>query len=193
MNDIKTALRFLVVLTVLTGIVYPLTVTAISQAVLPDKANGSLIVENGQVVGSRLIGQNFTEPGFFWGRPSATADKPYNAAASSGSNLGPTNPELRKQIDERVQALRKADPSNAQLVPTDLVTTSGSGLDPDISVEAALYQVPRVARARGASDADVAKLVEKHTLRRQLGILGEPRVRVLELNLDLDKMLPAKH
>lgn len=193
MNDIKTALRFFIVLTVLTGIVYPLAVTAVSQAAMPDKANGSLIVENGQVFGSRLIGQNFTEPGFFWGRPSATADKPYNAAASSGSNLGPTNPDLRKQIDERVQALRKADPSNAQLVPTDLVTSSGSGLDPDISVEAALYQVPRVARARGADRADIERLVEKHTLRRQLGILGEPRVRVLELNLDLDKMLPVKH
>jgi len=193
MKDIKTALRFFLVLTVLTGILYPLAVTAISQVAMPDKANGSLIRQNGEVVGSRLIGQEFADPGYFWGRPSATPDKPYNAASSSGSNLGPTNPELSKQIKERVESLIKADPGNTQPVPTDLVTASGSGLDPDISVEAARYQVSRVAKARNATEQDIEQLVQKHTLRRQLGVLGEPRVRVLELNLDLDRLMPIKH
>ncbi len=187
----KTLLRSLVLLlmmTVLTGILYPLLVTGVAQVAFPGAANGSLVERDGQVVGSDLVGQPFEAPGHFQGRPSATAPFPYNAASSGGSNLGPTNPALADAVKARVDALRAADPGNAAAIPVDLVTTSASGLDPDLSPAAALYQVPRVARARGMSDAAVRALVEAHTRDRQLGVLGERRVNVLRLNLDLDTL-----
>ena len=178
----------LLIFTVLTGLVYPLVVTGISQLVFPAQANGSLIVRNGQTLGSKLIGQPFDDPKYFWGRLSATGPYPYNAAASSGSNLGPTNPALLDAVKARIAALQAADPSNTQPIPVDLVTASGSGLDPDISVAAALYQIPRVARARGLTESAVRAVVDKHTRGRQLGFLGEPRVHFLELNLALDAL-----
>jgi len=176
----------LLVLTAITGVVYPLLVTAIAQVVFPHQANGSLIMRDGKPVGSALIGQPFDDPKYFWGRPSATAPFPYNAASSSGSNQGPTNPALAEAVEARVVALRAADPGNAAPVPVDLVTASASGLDPHISPAAALYQVPRVARARGLDPQMVRQLVERHMEGRLLGLVGEPRVNVLELNLALD-------
>ena len=176
----------LLIFTVLTGLIYPLVVTGISQLIFPHQANGSLIVDHGKAVGSMLIGQQFDAPKYFWGRLSATGLYPYNAAASSGSNLGPTNPALLDKVKVRIAALKAADPSNTQLIPVDLVTSSASGLDPDISVEAALYQAPRVARVRGISVESVLGLVNQFTEGRQLGFLGEPRVNVLKLNLALD-------
>ncbi len=184
--QIRPALILLLIFTILTGLVYPLVVTGIAQLVFPAQANGSLIVRNGQTVGSTLIGQSFDDPKYFWGRLSATGPFPYNAAASSGSNLGPTNPALLDEVQGRVDALRAADPGNSAPIPVDLVTSSGSGLDPDISVAAALYQLPRVARLRGMSETTVRTLVDQFTKGRQLGFLGEPRVNVLELNLALD-------
>lgn len=178
----------LLIFTVLTGLVYPLVVTGIAQLVFPHQANGSLIVQNGQAAGSTLIGQAFDDPKYFWGRPSATAPYPYNASSSSGSNLGPTNPALLKAVKSRITALRAADSTNNLPIPVDLVTASGSGLDPDISVSAALYQLPRVAKARGLSESAVRTLVDKYIQDRQLGFLGEPRVNVLELNLALDEI-----
>jgi K+-transporting ATPase ATPase C chain len=180
----------LLIFTVLTGLVYPLVVTGIALLVFPAQANGSLIVRNGQTVGSALIGQQFTDPRYFWGRLSATAPVPYNAAASSGSNLGPANPALLDEVKARIALLKVADPANTQPIPVDLVTSSGSGLDPDISVAAALYQIPRVARLRGLSETAVRTLVNQFTQGRQLGFLGEPRVNVLELNLALDGIKP---
>jgi len=173
-------------LTILTGLLYPLTVTGLAQLFFPDQANGSLIVRKDKVVGSKLIGQYFDKPEYFWSRPSATAPFPYNAAASGGSNLGPTNPVLIDAVKARVAALRTADPGNSLPVPVDLVTASASGLDPHISPAAALYQVKRVARARGLDENSVLTLVSKHTEERQFGVLGEPRVNILELNLALD-------
>ena len=187
---LRTALIAMGVFTVLCGVMYPFVVTGAAQLVFPDKANGSLLFRSGKPVGSELIGQPFTTPGYFWGRPSATTPYAYNAAASTGSNYGPLNPALLDAVEKRVHLLRAADPGNAATIPVDLVTASGSGLDPHISVAAALYQVARVARARGMREADVRMLVDNHTEGRQLGILGEPRVNVLELNLALDAMKP---
>jgi len=183
---LRPALMSLILLTLITGVAYPLLVTGIAQVVFPYQANGSLIVRDGKVVGSALIGQPFDDPKYFWGRPSATSPYGYNAASSSGSNLSPTNPALIAAVQGRVDALRAADPDNKAPVPVDLVTASGSGLDPHISPAAALYQVPRVARVRKLSPDTVLALVEQHIEGRQLGFLGEPRVNVLALNLALD-------
>jgi potassium-transporting ATPase KdpC subunit len=183
---VRAAIVSLAVFTVVTGVLYPVLVTAIAQLAFPHRANGSLIVRNGKAVGSELIGQPFDDPKYFWGRPSATAPFPYNAGASSGSNLGPTNHALTEAVQGRVDALRAADPGNTAAIPVDLVTASASGLDPHISPAAALYQVPRVARARPMDAAAVRRLVAEHIEDRQLGLLGEPRVNVLALNLALD-------
>ena len=183
---LRPALMCLVLFTVITGVVYPLVVTGIAQVLFPFQANGSLIVNDGKVLGSALIGQPFDDPKYFWGRPSATSPFGYNAGASSGSNLSPTNPDLVKAVQGRVEALRAADPGNTAPVPVDLVTASGSGLDPHISPAAALYQVSRVARERKFSRETVLTLVERHTEGRFWGLLGEPRVNVLALNLALD-------
>jgi len=188
-SQLRPAIVLLALLTVITGVVYPLVVTLVAQVAFPRQANGSLVVRSGRsddVVGSALIGQPFDDPKYFWGRPSATSPFGYNAASSSGSNLSPTNPALIKSVQERVDALRAADPGNTAPVPVDLVTASGSGLDPHISPAAALYQVNRVAKARKLDPAAVQLLVEQHTEGRWLGILGEPRVNVLGLNLALD-------
>jgi K+-transporting ATPase ATPase C chain len=184
----KPALRLLIVLTVLTGVMYPLMLTGIAHIVFPARANGSLIEQGGIPVGSRLIGQPFDDPRYFWGRPSATSPFPYNAAASSGSNLGPSSAVLREAVQQRVAALHAADPGNMALIPVDLVTASASGLDPDISLAAARYQVPRIARVRGIPEATLHALIDQHTEGRVLGFLGEPRVNVLALNLALDKL-----
>jgi K+-transporting ATPase ATPase C chain len=175
-------------LTLLTGVVYPLAVTAITQLVFPAQANGSLIVKDGKTVGSRLIGQPFDDPKYFWSRLSATSPQAYNGAASSGSNLGPLSDALAEAVHGRLDALKDADPGNPLPIPVDLVTASGSGLDPHISPAAARYQVARVARVRGVPVASVEQLVARHTHGRQLGFLGEPVVDVLELNLDLDAL-----
>ncbi len=187
-RQLRIAIVFLVLLAVLTGVIYPLVVTGIVQAVFHHQANGSLIEENGNAIGSELIGQPFSDPRYFWGRLSATAPYPYNAAASSGSNYGPMNPALQEGIQARIDALKAVDPDNNQPIPVDLVTYSASGLDPDISVAAAIYQVPRVARYRGLSEEQVYGLVNRGTEGRQFGILGEPRVNVLRLNLALDQL-----
>jgi len=182
----RPAFMLLVLLTILTGFAYPLGFTALAQLLFPAQANGSLITEQGRVVGSTLIGQPFDDPRYFWGRLSATAPSPYNAAASSGSNLGPLNDALVDAVKARRDALRAADPTNLAPVPVDLVTASGSGLDPHISPAAARYQAARVARVRGIPLAEVRTLVEQHTEGRQFGILGEPTVNVLALNRALD-------
>jgi K+-transporting ATPase ATPase C chain len=176
----------LLLLTLVTGVAYPLLVTGIAQAVFPAQAQGSLIVKDGHVVGSRLIGQPFDDPKYFWSRPSATSPFADNAGSSSGSNLSPTNPDLIKAVQGRVDALRAADPGNTAPVPVDLVTASGSGLDPHISPAAAFYQAPRVARTRKLPPERVRELVERHIEGRLLGFLGEPRVNVLALNMALD-------
>lgn len=186
LKEIRPAIVSFVLLSVLTGIVYPLVVTGIAQGLMPNQANGNLIMQDGKAVGSKLIGQNFTDPRYFWGRPSATSPQPYNAASSSGSNQGPTNPALIDAIRARVKALREADPGNTDPVPVDFVTASGSGLDPHISPAAAAYQLQRVARARGMDPVKVRALVQQHTEARQFGFLGEPVVNVLRLNLALD-------
>lgn len=187
-DQIRPALTMLLLLTLLTGLVYPLAVTGLAQLLFPNQANGSLIVRDGKVIGSRLIGQYFDRPEYFWSRPSATAPFPYNAAASAGSNLGPTNPALIEAVKARVAALRTADPGNDSPIPVDLVTASGSGLDPHISPAAALYQAKRVARARSLDEAVVRNLIADHTEERQLRLLGERRVNVLQLNLALDAL-----
>jgi K+-transporting ATPase ATPase C chain len=183
---VRPLLVLFLVLSAVTGLAYPLLVTGLAQAVYPQQAAGSLLVRDGQVVGSALIGQNFSDPKHFWGRPSATSPQPYNASNSGGSNLGPLNPALVDAVKGRLDALRAADPGNTAAVPVDLVTTSASGLDPDISVAAALYQAPRVARLRGRSLADMQALIASHTAGRRFGFIGEPRVNVLQLNLALD-------
>ncbi len=190
LTQLRPALVLLAALHLLTGAVYPLVVTGVAQTVWRDRANGSLLLEGGRVRGSALVGQPFSSPRYFWGRPSATSPAPYDASASAGSNLGPTNPALAAAVRDRVAALRAADPSLAGPVPVDLVTASASGLDPDISVAAALVQVPRVARARGLPEAAVRSLVQGRAQGRTLGFLGEPRVNVLALNLALDGQRP---
>jgi K+-transporting ATPase ATPase C chain len=188
LKHLRPAIVSLVLLSALTGIVYPLVVTGIAQVVFSRQANGSLIMKDGKTVGSELIGQPFDDPKYFWGRPSATSPFAYNAGASSGSNQGPTNPALKKAVQDRIDALRAADPGNTAPIPVDLVTASGSGLDPHISPAAALYQVRRVAKARGLSEDALRNLVEQHVQSRQFGFLGEPRVNVLKLNLALDAL-----
>jgi K+-transporting ATPase ATPase C chain len=184
----RPALVLFAVLSLVTGLAYPLAVTGLAQVLFPDQANGSLVKAKGVVVGSSLIGQPFSQPGHFWSRPSATAPDPYNAAASSGSNLGPSNPALAEAVAARIAALRAADPGNHSAVPVDLVTASASGLDPHISRAAADYQVNRVARALGLPPQRVQALVAEHTEGTLLGFLGEPRVNVLRLNLALDAL-----
>ena len=185
---LRPALLLFVVLTLLTGVVYPLAVTGIAQFVFPSRANGSLITEGGKIVGSELIGQPFTSPNYFWGRPSATSPQPYNGTASTGSNQGSTNPALVDAVKDRVAALRAADPGNTAPVPVDLVTASGSGLDPDISLAAAYFQVPRVARERKLGVDAVKHLVDAQASATRFGFFGEPTVNVLRLNRALDKM-----
>jgi K+-transporting ATPase ATPase C chain len=180
------ALRMLAILTLLTGVAYPYLVTGIAQLAFPSAANGSLIESNGRATGSVLVGQPFDDPKYFWSRPSATSPQPYNATASSGSNLAPRNPALADAVKDRVKALRDADPDNTAAVPIDLVTASASGLDPDISVAAAQYQAGRVARARALPEDKVRALVDANTSGRTFGLLGEPRVNVLRLNRALD-------
>jgi K+-transporting ATPase ATPase C chain len=188
-NILRPALVLFFILTLLTGVVYPLLVTGAAQVLFPAQAGGSIMLRDGKAVGSELIGQNFTDPRHFWGRPSATGPMPYNASASSGSNQGPLNPALTGAVKSRIEALRAADPGNTQRVPVDLVTASASGLDPHISPAAANYQVGRVARARGLAADKVQALVDLQTERPLLGLLGEPRVNVLKLNLAIDKLL----
>jgi potassium-transporting ATPase KdpC subunit len=188
-RNLRTAVLMTVVTTVVLGVIYPLVVTAIAQAVFPDKANGQLIERNGTVIGSRLIGQGFSSPGYFRPRPSATST-PYDAANSGGSQLGPTNKKLVDAVKANVEAARKENPDMP--VPIELVTTSASGFDPHLSPAGAAFQVPRVARERGLSIADVQRVVGAHTEGRQLGFLGEPRINVLELNLALDRENPMK-
>jgi len=192
-TQLRPALVSLAALTLITGLLYPLVVTGVAQVLFPRQANGSLILLEGKPVGSSLIGQLFDAPKYFWGRPSATSPFPYNAAASSGSNLGPTNDALIKAVQARIDALKAVDPDNPLPLPVDLVTASGSGLDPHISPASASYQVRRVARVRGMEEAMVRQLVSQHTEGRQLGILGEPRVSVLALNLALDRYIKENY
>ncbi len=184
---IRPAVLMMVVMSVLTGVIYPLVITGLAQLAFPDQANGSLILEDGQPVASSLIGQPFGDPKYFWSRPSATGPFPYNASASSGSNLGPIEPNLTSAFKARVDALKQADPGNEKLIPVDLVTASASGLDPHISPAAGDYQISRVARARGLDEGTVRILLEKHTAHRAFGLLGEDRVNVVTLNLALDQ------
>jgi potassium-transporting ATPase KdpC subunit len=185
-HQFRIALIFFGLFTILTGIIYPLFITGIAQGFFHHQANGSLMEDNGKIVGSELIGQPFSDPKYFWGRLSATLSFQYNAASSSGSNYGPLNPELRKAIEARIDALKTVDPDNNQSIPVDLVTFSASGLDPHISVAAANYQVPRVAKYRGMSEEQISLFVKRYTEGRQLGFLGESRVNVLGLNMALD-------
>ena len=187
-TTLRPALVLFLLLTVLTGLLYPLLVTGLAQLLFPHQAAGSVLTRDGHAVGSRLIGQSFSDPRYFWSRPSATTPQPYNGAASTGSNLGPLNPALLDAVRTRIAALHAADPDNHSPVPVDLVTASASGLDPEISLAAASYQVGRVARARGLAPERLQALIAEHTEGRLLGVLGEPRVNVLELNLALDAL-----
>jgi K+-transporting ATPase ATPase C chain len=173
---------------IITGLIYPLFVTLIGACVFPRQSQGSLIIKDGKILGSELVGQPFQEPKYFWSRPSATSPVPYNAAASGGSNLGPTNPALIESVQKRIAALKAADPQNQLPIPADLITASGSGLDPDISLAAAEYQISRVAKVRHINESEVRNIVVKYAKDRQLGFLGEPRINVLELNLALDTL-----
>jgi K+-transporting ATPase ATPase C chain len=185
--QLMPALRMLVILSALTGVIYPLLVTGVAKLAFSRAAGGSLIVMDGKTLGSDLIGQPFDDPKYFWSRPSATSPPPYNAMASSGSNQGPRNPALADAVKDRIKALRDADPGNTAAVPVDLITASGSGLDPHISVAAAEYQLSRVAKARGLAVDQVRGLLNANTEGRTLGVLGEPRVNVLKLNIALDR------
>jgi K+-transporting ATPase ATPase C chain len=192
LKQLRPAIVSLMIFTLLLGVIYPLVVTGIAQLAFPSQANGSLIIKDGKALGSGLIGQSFDDPKYFWGRLSATGTFPYNAfnaenlTASSGSNYGPLNPALKDMVQARIDALKAADPDNKLPIPVDLVTASGSGLDPDMSIAAAQYQISRVAKARGLSEEAVKTLVDQYTTGRQFGIFGEPRVNVLKLNLALD-------
>ena len=188
LKSTRTAIIAIALFTLITGVIYPLLVTGVAQLIFPGKANGSLIKKEGRVLGSELIGQPFSDPKYFWSRPSATGPFAYNAAASNASNFGPLNPALLDGAKKRIQDLKAADSSNTRPIPVDLVTASGSGLDPHISVAAALYQIGRVARSRNLSETQVRLLVDQNTEARQLGFLGEPRVNVLKLNLALDDL-----
>ncbi len=183
---IRNAFMSLLLYTILTGMIYPLVVTGIAQVIFPHQANGSIVMKNGKPIGSELIGQQFEDAKYFWGRLSATTPYPYNGGSSSGSNLGPNNPDLVKAVQARIDVFHSADPGNTAKIPVDLVTASGSGLDPHISPAAAEYQVHRVANKRGIPEARVRILVVQHTSRRLIGLFGEPVVNVLELNLALD-------
>lgn len=186
------SIAMLALMSAILGVLYPLAATGLSQWLFPAQANGSLVTKGGRAVGSSLIGQSFTAPKYFWGRPSATAPMANNGASSAGSNLGPTNPALTDAVKQRIDALRAADPGNGAPVPVDLVTASGSGLDPEISPAAAQYQLMRVAKARGLDPAKVRQLVAQATIGRQFGVLGEPRVNVLRLNLALDELQASR-
>ena len=192
-KDIKTALLLFLVLAVLTGLIYPLTMTGIGQVVFPHQANGSLIRQHGRVVGSSLIGQYFREPQYFWSRASATSPVPYNGAGSSASNLGPNNPVLAQHVAARIKAIKAADPAEKGPVPVDLVTSSASGLDPDISIAAALYQVPRIAQAGSIRIVTLHQLIRENTTEPLLGFIGEPVVNVVKLNLALHDRYTASH
>jgi len=185
---IRPAITLFLIMTLLTGVIYPFTVTGIAQLLFPDQAAGSLVTVSGQPVGSRIIGQSFSDSKYFWSRPSATSPQPYNALASSGSNQGPLNPALTDAVKTRIEAFKAADPTNTLPVPVDLVTASGSGLDPEISIAAANYQAGRVARARGFAPAEVQALIDSQAKGRLFGLVGEPRVNVLQLNLALDTL-----
>ncbi len=184
---IRNSLMSLLLFTILTGIIYPLAVTGLAQAIFPKQANGSIIVKNGKPVGSSLIGQQFDDPKYFWGRLSATGPYPYNGAASSGSNLGPNNPNLTAAVDSRIKALHEAELGNTAKIPVDLVTASASGLDPHMSLAAAEYQLHRVAKTRGLDDDKIRDIIARNTKGRWLGVIGEPVVNVLELNFALDE------
>ncbi len=190
-RHLRPALVFLAAFTLLTGVLYPLLVTAVAQTIFPHQANGSLVEQDGVILGSELIGQPFDDPAYFWGRPSLTSPYPYNAAASTGSTIAPSNPALTERVTARIAALETADPTNTRPIPVDLVTASGSGLDPHISLAAAEYQVERVARVRGVETAVVRQLVDEYTEGRTFGVLGEPRVNVFRLNLALDAVTAA--
>jgi K+-transporting ATPase ATPase C chain len=189
-KQIKPALLVFATLTIITGVLYPLLITAIAQIVFPHQANGSIVLLNGNPVGSSLTGQEFSDPKYFWGRLSATSPTSYNPLPSSGSNFGSLNPALREQAEKKIKMLQSADPGNKSLIPVDLVTASASGLDPHISVAGALYQVPRVARVRGISQDQILRLVEENTSGRFAGVFGEPVVNVLQLNMALDQRVP---
>ena len=187
-RQIKIAFLALVFFTIFTGLIYPLITTGLAQLFFPWQANGSVIEQNGKKIGSLLIGQSFDSPKYFWGRPSATSPFPYNGGASSGSNLGPSNPDFLTAVNARVENFKKYNTQNQQVIPVDLVTASGSGLDPEISPLAALYQVSRIAKERNISEADIQSLIQTQIKNRTLLILGEPRINVLQLNLALDNL-----
>ncbi|MBN1396514.1 MAG: potassium-transporting ATPase subunit KdpC [Bacteroidetes bacterium] len=187
LKPLRPALVLLIIMTILTGIIYPFIITGLAQLCFPAKANGSFMINKGKVIGSELIGQKFISPKYFWTRLSATSPLPYNATASTGSNYGPLNPALLKAVTKRIDDLKGMDSLNNKPIPVDLVTSSSSGLDPHISVASAQYQVPRIARSRGIGEKQIQLLIEKYTEGRTLGILGEPRVNVLKLNYALDE------
>lgn len=190
-SHLRAAIVIFVLLAILTGVVYPVAVTLLAQGIFPYQANGSIVMKDGALIGSELIGQSFEDPRYFWGRPSATEQTPYNAASSGGSNMGPTNPDYLDEVRRRVEAIRKAHPEQTGPVPVELVTASGSGLDPHISPAAAEYQATRVAKVRGLPADAIRRLIAEQTKGRTLGILGEPRVNVLRLNLALDDLHPT--
>lgn len=191
METLRPALRIFLLLTIITGVAYPLIVTAIAKAIFPTQAEGSLLIRHGEVIGSRVIGQPFQDDDYFWSRASATASVPYNASASGGSNLGPSDPALRIRIEERVRRLEEVNLNSNSRIPVDLVTASGSGLDPEISIAAALYQIPRIAKQRGIPEAELKSLVRHNSSQQLFGFLGEPTVNVLLLNLELDSVVNA--